>query len=61
MTRHIVPYPLRATCLTLDFVPFAFWWPSFTRKNLTEDAKKQASVQWWFRFACFQISYRRML
>ena len=38
---RIIPYPLRATKLSLDFNPFHFWWkPSFThRKKLTESAK----------------------
>ena len=59
---RIIPYPLRAASISITFVPFTFWWPSFTYKGrLTEHAKEQGETIWWARFAWFQISYSRML
>jgi len=56
-----IPYPLRATKLSLDFNPFGFWIkPSFhRRKHLTEQAKAQGETQWYFRWLWFQITYSR--
>lgn len=63
MSRHPIPYPLRAAKLSLDFGPFCFWWmPQFYRKaSLTERAKADGATIWWFRWLWFQISYSRWL
>jgi len=60
--KNPIPYPLRATKLTLDFNPFGFWWrPVFARHRgcINEEAKRRGAKQWWFRWAWFQISYSR--
>lgn len=58
--KRLIPYPLRATKISIDFNPFGFWWkPSFTRKALTERAKADGNAIWWARWAWFQISYSR--
>lgn len=60
--KRLIPYPLRSASFSLTFAPFTFWWPSFTRqKSLTERAKADGETIWWVRFACFQISYRRLV
>lgn len=61
--RRWLPYPLRATCISLDIVPFGFWWkPSFyRRKALSELGRRDGETLWWARWAWFQISYGRML
>ena len=58
---RIIPYPLRATKITLDLNPFGFWLkPSFVwRKTLTEQVKAKGEKIWWARWAWFQISYSR--
>ena len=57
-----IPYPLRSFSISLRFVPFTFWWPSFThRRGLSEAARRDGETIWWARFAWFQISYARML
>lgn len=57
-----VPYPLRSASVSLTFVPFTFWRPSFThRKSLTEEARSNGEAIWWVRFGWVQISYSRML
>lgn len=57
-----VPYPLRSASISIRFVPFNFWMPSFThRKSLTEAARRNGETIWWARFAWFQISYARMV
>lgn len=57
-----IPYPLRAARISLTFVPFTFWMPSWThRKWLTEKARSNGETIWWARFAWFQISYERSL
>lgn len=57
-----IPYPLRSASISIRFVPFGFWKPSFThRKGLTEQARAAGETIWWARFAWFQISYSRML
>lgn len=56
-----IPYPLRAASISLTFVPFTFWWPSFVQPYLTEAARANGETIWWVRFAWFQISYSRML
>lgn len=60
MRKPLIPYPLRATKLSIELNPFGFWWkPSFTRRRLTESAKQQGSAIWWARWLWFQISYSR--
>ena len=55
-----LPYPLRATRVSIDLNPFGFWWrPQFRRMDVTERAKCDGSPIWWARFAWFQISYSR--
>lgn len=58
-----IPYPLRATKLSLDFGPFCFWWrPHFTwRRNLSDRAKAEGETIWWLRWLWFQISFSRWL
>jgi len=59
LARYI-PYPLRATKISLDLNPFGFWEPSFHHnKKLTEAAKRDGNVIWYARFAWFQISFSR--
>lgn len=61
LARYI-PYPLRATRITLDLNPFGFWLvPDWHRRDLTEFAKSQGETIWWFRWLWFQISYSRWL
>lgn len=59
----IVPYPLRATRISLSLNPFGFWWkPDFNyKKDLTEIAKREGATIWWVRWAWFQIEYSRWL
>ena len=61
--RMKLPYPLRASKITVDINPFGFWFkPSLTlRPNLTEDAKRDGSKLWFFRFAWFQLSFSRWM
>lgn len=56
-----LPYPLRATKLSLDLNIFGFWWkPDWHyRPNLTEAAKADGTRIWWFRWLWFQVSYSR--
>ncbi len=56
-----LPYPLRATRISLDLNPFGFWLkPKFMwKKDLTEHAKENGATIWWARWAWFQISYSR--
>ncbi len=54
-----IPYPLRAAKISISLRIFGFWWPSFTKRELTEFAKEQGETIWWVRFAWFQISYGR--
>lgn len=56
-----VPYPLRATKLSLSINPFGFWWrPSWNhRKYLHESARADGETIWWVRWLWFQISYSR--
>lgn len=58
-----IPYPLRATKLSLDFKPFGFWLkPCFVhRKRLTESARENGETIWFARWAWFQIRYSRWL
>lgn len=57
-----IPYPLRSISISLTFVPFTFWRPSFThRKTMAEAYRANGETIWWARFAWFQISYSRML
>lgn len=57
----MLPYPLRAACLSLSIQPFGFWWrPSFThKKDLTEAARQDGAPIWWARWGWFEISYQR--
>lgn len=60
---RLIPYPLSAARISLDFGPFCFWWkPTFTwRRNLSERAKADGETIWWARWLFFQISYARFL
>lgn len=57
----LLPYPLSATRISIDFMPFGFWLkPSFIwRRDLTEQAKENGEPIWWARWAWFQIIYQR--
>jgi hypothetical protein len=59
--KNPIPYPLRATRISLDFNPFGFWlWPSYgDRRDMTEAAKADGQTIWWIRWLWFQISYGR--
>ena len=59
--KHLLPYPLRATKISIDFNPFGFWWkPECThKKRLTEQAKADGAAIWWFRWLWFQVSFSR--
>ena len=59
--KKVIPYPLRAAKISIDFQPFGFWLkPSFThRKDLPERAKANGETIWWARWAWFQISFSR--
>lgn len=58
-----VPYPLRATRISLCVNPFGFWWrPSWTHRNdLPERARANGETIWWARWLWFQLSYSRWL
>jgi hypothetical protein len=60
-TRKRVPYPLRAAKISVDFMPFGFWWrPNFChRRTMTEQYREQGETIWWARWAWFQIRYSR--
>lgn len=60
LVRYI-PYPLRATKISLDLNPFGFWLkPRYSFNfGLTEMQKEQGELIWWVRWAWFQISYSR--
>lgn len=59
----VVPYPARATKLTLDLNLTGCWWrPTFThRKTLSEAARRDGETIWWARWLWFQVSYSRFL
>jgi hypothetical protein len=58
----MIPYPLRATRLSLELNPFGFWFvPRFKRFILTETSKENGETIWYARWAWFQISYGRWL
>ena len=61
LMRNPIQYPLRAARLNLSIRPFGFWvMPRFYRMaNLTEQAKVDGTVQWYARWAWFQVSYGR--
>jgi hypothetical protein len=61
VAKRLIPYPLRATCISLSINPFGFWWkPVWVyKRDLTEAAKADGATIWWFNFAWFQISYSR--
>lgn len=63
MLSKIIPYPLRAACISIQIQPFGFWLkPRFVhRKELTEFARENGETIWWARWAWFQISYSRWL
>ena len=56
-----LPYPLRATKITLDLNPFGFWlkpdWHH--RKSLSEASRSDGEKIWWARWLWFQVSYSR--
>jgi hypothetical protein len=56
-----IPYPLRAAKISIDIMPFGFWWkPTFyRRKDMSEARKENGDAFWWARWAWFQISYSR--
>lgn len=56
-----IPYPLRATRISISLNPFGFWLkPQFMhKKKLTEAAKANGETIWWARWAWFQIEYGR--
>ena len=59
--KKLIPYPLRAACITVEINPFGFWWkPDFQhRKDMPEYIRVGGAKIWWARWAWFQISYRR--
>lgn len=59
--RNPVPYPLRATRISLEINPFGFWLkPGFRwRRSLTERAKANGESIWWARWLWFQVSFGR--
>lgn len=59
--KNPIPYPLRAACISIELIPFGFFWkPSFfRRKDITERAKAAGTPIWWARWAWFQVSYSR--
>lgn len=59
--KNPIPYPLRATRISLELNPFGFWLvPSYgNRTSMTELAKADGQTIWWVRWAWFQISYGR--
>lgn len=59
--RNPVPYPLRATRISLEINPFGFWLkPRFHwRRSLTEAAKADGNSIWWARWLWFQVSFGR--
>ncbi len=59
--RYLLPYPLRAVCLELTFHPFCWGLSRCSRLHMAEHFKANAETQWWVRFGCFTLSYRRML
>ncbi len=62
MRKKLIPYPLRALKISVDFRPFGFWLkPSFTRKKITEKAKQQGRSWRWFKWGQIQISISRWL
>lgn len=56
-----IPYPLRATKISLELNPFGFWAvPRFHwKRRLTEAAKADGATIWWVRWLWFQISFGR--
>lgn len=59
--KKLIPYPLRAACISISFKPFGFWWkPEFRHiKKMPERFREDGMTIWWVRWAWFQISYRR--
>lgn len=59
--RKIIPYPLRSAKISIDIMPFGFWWkPTFYRREeMSEKRKRNGDALWWARWAWFQISYSR--
>ena len=59
-TTWRMPYPLRATRITIDFMPFGFWWrPRFQRTLASETQLENGGDVWRVRWGWFQISYGR--
>ena len=62
MRKKLIPYPLRALKISVEFNPFGFWLkPSFTKRNITEEAKREGNAWCWFRWGQIQISISRWL
>ena len=59
--KHLLPYPVRATRISIDLNPFGFWLvPDWhLRKTLSDVAKVEGATIWWFRWLWFQVSYSR--
>lgn len=58
---RLIPYPLRATKISLEINLFGFWAvPRFVyHRSLTEAAKADGATIWYARWAWFQISFGR--
>ena len=60
IVERFVPYPYRAARISIDFIIFPWWKPSFEyRKDLDEWARREGETIWWFRWLWVQISYKR--
>lgn len=66
MKLPVIPYPLRAICLSLAFHPFSVFggtWFDYVNHSatMTRAAKADGKTIWWLRVGPFTLSYRRML
>lgn len=61
MTKRLIPYPLRAAKISIEFNPFGFWWrPRFVHHaKMSEGMRANGDTIWFARWAWFQISYSR--
>jgi hypothetical protein len=61
MELIVIKYPLSSAKISVDVMPFGFWFvPQFRhRRTLTEEARQQGERIWWLRWAWFQVSYSR--
>lgn len=56
----LIPYPLRAAKVAVEFAPFSWWLkPQWQKRSLTEPAKEAGETIWYARWLCVQISYSR--